>query len=121
MLHWPRKSGGIARLVDEYRSEEFGAGKGEKKTVQIGSVRYRKCAFLMPGEAGLGLKIKFVFQDYPAVLVPWASFQGARETTLYGRKAVRLAFEDPTMPSISIYEDDARALQAWMPLDPAGD
>ncbi len=74
-----------------------------KQTVQIGPVRFKRCATVGAGAQGLHLQVKHLLSSYPPVLIPWQEIATVEETRLYRQKAMRLTIGAPekgviTMP-----------------------
>ena len=98
---------GIAKLVTAFKAEPFPiSGKRLKTTLQVGSIRYRKCASIMIVKKGVYVEVKYVFRAYPTIFIPFASIKEIKQATLYGLKARQFIFKDPGTPSIVFYETD---------------
>jgi hypothetical protein len=98
---------GLSRLVDFFETKPFPAEeKVLKSTVQIGSIRYRQCAFIFADKAGLYLRIKTIFKSHPVIFIPWTSIREKRKASLYGRKAIQLEFNESGLPPIKFYETE---------------
>lgn len=98
---------GISKLIDYFESKPFPNEKDVlKTTIQVGNVRYRRCGLIFTDNQGLYLSAKMIFKTYPVMFIPWSSIKETKKDKLYGRKAVRLDFKDPTFPSIKIYDTD---------------
>lgn len=61
-----------------------------KQTVQIGPVRFKKCATVGMCPQGLHLQVKYWLAEYPPILIPWREIATVEETRLYWQKAMRL-------------------------------
>lgn len=98
---------GFSKLVDFFETRAFPVEeKVLKTTIQVGSVRYRKCAFIFADEEGLYLKVEMIFKNYPVVFIPWKSIREKRKASLYGRKAIQLEFNESGLPPIKFYETE---------------
>jgi hypothetical protein len=101
------KAKGFEQLVRTFEAKEFPEkGKIIKTTVQVGSVRYRRCASILMVEDGFYIRIKYVFKSYPTIFVPKNAIKESKKSKLYGRKAVGFTFFDSNIPSIRFYETD---------------
>ena len=101
------KNSGISKLVNYFESKTFpNEEEVLKTTIQVGIIRYRKCAFIFMDNEGLYLSVKMIFKSYPAMFIPWSSIKDTKKERLYGRKAIQLDFRDSTLHSIKIYETD---------------
>ena len=101
------KINGLSKLVDFFETKTFPIEeKILKTTIQVGPVRYRKCAFLFIDNEGIYLKIKMIFKNYPPVFIPWTSIKENKKSSLYGLQAIQLDFNDVSLPSIKLYETD---------------
>jgi len=101
------KTSGISKLVNYFESKTF-PNEEEilKTTIQVGIIRYRKCALIFMDNEVLYLSVKMIFKRYPVKFIPWSSIKETKKERLYGRKAIQLDFRDSTLPSIKIYETD---------------
>ena len=101
------KISGISKLVTCFESKTFPNEEDIlKTTIQVGTIRYRRCALIFMDNEGLYLSVKMIFKSYPVIFIPWSSFKETKKERLYGRKAIQLDFRDSTLPSIKIYETD---------------
>ena len=97
------KISGISKLVNYFESKIFpNEEEVLKTTIQVGTIRYRKCALIFMNDEGLYLSAKMIFKSYPVVFIPWSSIREAKTERLYGRKAIQLEFKDSTLPSKDI-------------------
>jgi hypothetical protein len=103
------KISGMSKLLNCFESKIF-PNEEEilKTTIQVGAIRYRRCALIFMDNDGLYLSVKMIFKSYPVVFIPWSSIKETKKERLYGRKAIQLDFRDSTLPSIKIYETDFR-------------
>lgn len=96
----------FSKLVNIFEAKPFPLeAKILKTTIQVGVVRYRRCAYLFFTKEGLYLSIKILFKNYPIIFIPWTSIEENRKARLYGRNAIQLNFKE-SLPSIKIYESD---------------
>lgn len=109
------KLNGISKLIDHFEIKSFPDKKKIlKTTIQVGPFRYRECSYLFFSKEGLFLKIKHIFKNHPVILIPWKSIEDYRGATLYGRKAIQLDFNDPSLPSVKLYEADIEDYYHWL-------
>jgi len=87
------KISGISKLANYFESKIF-PNKEEvlKTTIQVGTIRYRKCALKFMNDEGLYLDAKMIFKSYPVVFIPWSSIRETKKERLYGRKAIQMEF-----------------------------
>lgn len=99
------KINAVNRLANSFSTNNFPNDKAIlKTTVQVGIMRYRRCAALCLEKEGLYLRIKFIFKSYPDIFIPWNYIKVAKKSRLYSMKAIQFVLNDPTLPSIKIYE-----------------
>jgi hypothetical protein len=103
------KISGISKLLNYFESKTFPKEEDIlNTTIQVGTIRYRRCALIFMDNEGLYLSAKMIFKSYPVIFIPWSSIKETKKEKLYGRKAIQLDFKDSTLPSIKIYETDFR-------------
>ena len=109
------KVNGFSRLAHFFEAKTFPVeAKILKTTIQVGYVRYRRCASIFMNKEGLYLGIKMIFKSYPVIYIPWASIRENKKAKLYGRKAIQLDFKDSSLPSIKIYEADFKEKENYL-------
>jgi len=101
------KINGFSKLVNYFEVKAFPSGAIVlKTTIQVGFVRYRRCASIFINKEGLYVGIKMIFKNYPVIFIPWMSIKENKKAKLYGRSAIELDFKDSNLPSIKMYESD---------------
>jgi len=99
------KKNSVQRLADNFPTDNFPIDKSVlKNTVQVGRIRFRRCASFCLDKEGIYLRIRFIFKSYPDIFIPWNFIKEARKSKLYSMKAVQFILSDPSLPSIKIYE-----------------
>jgi hypothetical protein len=83
---------GLNGLVEQFPVEEAPKGREFfKQTIQIGSVRFRKCVTVIIDASGLYLKVAPPLSRSSEVLIPWDDIKEVSPTRLYGRQASSLS------------------------------
>jgi len=109
------KLSGLSKLIDAFETDQFPSDAEILKTsVQIGGVRFRKCAAIQLNKKGIYLRITMIFKHYPPVFIPREAIKGTTKLKLYGRKAVQFDFVDSTLPALKVYEKDYQQSTASM-------
>ncbi len=106
MLSIFAKASGLTRLIERCPAGRAPAGdKITRETVQIGPVRYRRCADIYFDENGFFLEIKVIFNKYPLIYIPWTMVKAIQTATLYGLPAARLVLGEADLPPLTFYKN----------------
>jgi hypothetical protein len=73
-----------------------------KQTVQVGSVRFRRCVTVGIGDWGLYLWARPVFSRYKPILIPWAELSVIGTARIYWSKAALLSVGKPAVATIRL-------------------
>lgn len=84
------------------------------ETVQVGSVRWRRCVQVSVSPAGLGLAVGRPFLAPRAVLIPWARVTSVESTRLYWGSAQRLTIGAPAITHITMRSSLYRPMQHYV-------
>ena len=99
------KKNAVQKLADNFPTDNFPIDKAVlKNTVQVGRIRYRRCASFCLDKEGIYLRIRFIFKSYPDIFIPWSFIKEARKSKLYSMKAVEFILSNSSLPSQKIYE-----------------
>jgi len=74
----------------------------DHQTLQVNSVRYRRCVSIGIGPAGLYLWVRPRLLQHPPALVPWNEMKPEKETRLYWQPAVQLSIGEPQVAKLII-------------------
>ena len=97
---------GLHRLVEQFPVEEAPKGKEFfKQTIQIGSVRFRKCTTVIIDANGLYLKVAPPLSRCSEVLIPWDEINEVSRTRLYGRQASNLSLGIAGKDHLIVYNE----------------
>ena len=103
------KTKGFTKIADSFEKRPFPKGGQIIQTsVQVGFIRYRRCAFILLDDKGIYIRIKYILKNFPTAFIPWNSIKETQKARLYGRSAIRFDFENHNFPSISLYEKDLK-------------
>ena len=110
------RSSGLTQLAERYPTRDFPAGQTfAGQTVQVGEVRYRKCATMWLCREGLWLWVQAGLTQSGPLLIPWDEVTGVQPARLYGRKGARLSIGDPAVGAVTLYEPLFQAMSAYLP------
>lgn len=114
-----KQGGGWNKLTESYAAR--GQPEGDiytKQTVQIGAVRYRRCATVYIGPQGLYLSAHVsVLPSYPPLFIPWGEFKRVQETILYWQRAFRLVIGDPQVGTLTLRAELFAVAQPYLAID----
>jgi len=106
---------GWTRLADAYPAE--GPLEGQplsKQTVQVGSVRFRRCVTAGVSGHGLYLWARPMFSAYRPVLIPWAELRSMGTARIYWSKAALLAVGSPQVATIRVRGSLLRLIKPYL-------
>lgn len=94
---------GLNRLGQVYPAPGAPAGPVlAGQTVQIGTVRYRRCVTVNVSDAGLYLWARPILTRHQPILIPWSEVRQVQETMLYWQRAMRLSIGAPEVGSVTL-------------------
>ena len=112
LLSFLKSPRGLAQLIEVFGTAEFPPDTQPRKTtIQVGSIRYRRCAWIYSNQDGIYLRVQYIFKTYPVIFIPRGSVREVRPSTLFGSKALEFVLSgDPDTPSIRFYPVDLKAM-----------
>jgi len=94
---------GLSKIADHFSAIQFPEDQElTKQTIQIGSVRFRKCVNVHFDEKGFYFWIRSVFSRYPQIFIPWNEFKSIHESKIYGKRAMQFSIGEPSVGSVRI-------------------
>ena len=111
--------GGLNRLAEAYPATgQPGEPELTKQTLQIGTVRFRKCVTVRIGPQGFYLLVRPILSNYTAVLVPWDEVKGTREARIYWKRAIRMSIGSPPAGTITVLAGFYKRMQPYLSSEP---
>jgi len=87
------KISGISKLVNCFESKTFPNEEDIlKTTIQVGTIRYRRCALIFMDNEGLYLSAKMIFKSYPVIFIPWSSIKETKKRKIIWSKSDTTGF-----------------------------
>ncbi len=74
----------------------------DHQTLQVNSVRYRRCVSIGISPAGFYLWVRPRLLQHPPALIPWNEMKPERETRLYWQPAMQLSVGEPQVAKLII-------------------
>ena len=103
MMHFFTQMSGWTRLARAYPAPGQPEGqRTERQTVQVGSVRFRRCVTVCVSAEGLYLRARVVLSRYAPILIPWGEIEGIQEAMVYWQRAVRLRAGNPEVGTVTV-------------------
>ena len=82
-----------------------------RQTVQVNSVRFRRCTNVVICTDGLYLQPTLFYATYSPILIPWSEFRSVEPARLYWLGARRLALGSPEAGQITVWMDLYRQME----------
>lgn len=109
------RASGLTKIAERFGVTAPPKGLGfDKQTIQVGSVRFRRCVTVHLDEHGFYFWIRVIFSNYPQVLVPWHEIKQCEDTKIYGRRAVAFAVGSPALGMIRVPETLFAQMQPYL-------
>lgn len=112
---------GLDELARRYTATRTPQGeKLTRQTVQIGSVRYKRCVTLHVDAEGLFLQIKFIFsRERAPFFIPWQEIKHVQLTRLYWQQAFLLTIGNPAVTRIILPKSSYSKIAPYLPVIPS--
>ena len=115
VMRFAGRADGWAELARRYSAGDPPVGQEyDLQTVRVGKVRYRRSVRVIVASQGLWLSMQLKWARFAPIWVPWSDVHGVRQTSLYGRNAVRLSIGDPPAPAIVVYAGLFEAISPYL-------
>jgi hypothetical protein len=104
MMRFFAQMSGLLRLAERYPASQSPEGPAlTRQTVQIGPVRYRRCATVQIGPSGLYVWPRPILSKYPAMRIPWGEIQRVQHAWIYvSMGAMLLSIGAPEVGTIRV-------------------
>jgi hypothetical protein len=94
---------GLSKLADRYKTDLNPANLSlTGQTIQIGMVKFRRCADFQVDESGLFLQIKIPLWKTRKILIPWKDLKHTGYTKIYSEPAVSLIVGENNLATIAV-------------------
>jgi hypothetical protein len=110
---------GWSKLVERYPAVYLPADQTLKhQTVQVGPVRFRRCATVHVASEGLYLRPDVFFRSYPPVLIPWSEIVDVQTSHIYvWETAKKLSIGQPAGHTIIVTNSMFRLLEPYLHIE----